>query len=84
MEKTQCVSCWQVPCIIFLKDFLEAWIAMCWDEVLILWYFSADYILPVFLLNVDQGLMSVLVWVHLLMTYYQNKALKTSLGFGSH
>ena len=65
-------------------SFSRLWIGMCWGQVLILKYFLKDWI-PLILLNhLDQGLMSILVWVHLSMIYCQNKTFKTSFGLDSH
>ena len=58
------------------------YIEMCWGQVLIPEQFCADYIPPILLKPLDRGLMSVLVWVHLLMMYHQNETLKTSFGLG--
>ena len=49
------------------------WIRISWLQVLILEYFCTDCIPSIFLKHLDQGLMNVLVWVHLSMTYCQNE-----------
>ena len=51
------------------------WIGMFWGQGLILKYFCADYMPPVLLKHFDEGLMSVMVFIHLSMTYQQNETL---------
>ena len=51
------------------------WIKMCWGQVLILEYFSADYILPIFLKHLDWGVKSALVWIHISMIFCKNETL---------
>ena len=46
--------------------------------MLIIKDFCGDCILPIFLKHLARSLMSVVVWVHLQMTYRQKKALKSS------
>ena len=61
----------------------KLWIGMCWGQVLVLKYLCAECIPPIFFKCLDWGQISVLVWVHLAMTYHLNETLKTSFGFGS-
>ena len=49
-------------------------------QVLILLYFCANCTLPIVLNDNSRGLMNVMIWIRLLMTYPQNKTLKTSFG----
>ena len=75
----------QTPSLLIFTIFSSGswlWIWMCLGQVLILEYFYIDCIPPVLLKYVDQGLMCILVWVHLSITYYQNKILKTIFRFG--
>ena len=79
-EETKCSAYDTFP----FSSASRLWIGMCWGQVLIPKHFWADCILPILLKHLDQGLISVLVWIHFSMTYHQNKTLKTSFKFGSH
>ena len=71
----------QTPCLLTFWSGSKLWIKMHWGQVLILNYFCVDCSQLILLKDLDWGLISVPIWVHLSVKYCKKESWKTSFGF---